>query len=178
MKMVEFENTPMIRVLNAGGPHSDYVSSLMLFGQFVGVWDMDVKFFNESGETIFHSPGEWSFGWVLDGRAVQDVLIYGDMDHNDLSPSHRAIGSSLRYYDERRNSWRVVWLGARSGILAFLEGGAVGDEIHLRGHDDSEHWIWMFKEITTSSFRWQGEVSLDGGKSWRTEQEMLATRRS
>jgi hypothetical protein len=63
----------------------------MLFGQFVGVWNMQVEFFNDHGDCVYSQPGQWSFAWVLDGRAIQDVLTYPRPGEAD-----RGIGTSLR----------------------------------------------------------------------------------
>lgn len=109
--------------LQADQPHPAHSAKLMLFGQFIGVWDMDIKFFDEAGETIFRGPGEWSFSWVLDGRVIQDVLTYADLgDATKNSPGERRTGTTLRYYDPRLDVWRVIWLGAASGTLIFLTG--------------------------------------------------------
>jgi hypothetical protein len=37
---------------------------------------------------------------------------------------------------------------------------------------------WSFSEITPDSFRWRGEVSSDGGATWRLNVEFLARRKS
>jgi len=36
--------------------------------------------------------------------------------------------------------------------------------------------IWSFRDITPRSFRWRGEVSVDGGAAWRLDVEFLARR--
>jgi hypothetical protein len=89
----------LLSALPAAGPHPTYRDQLMLFGQFVGVWDLDVMFFDEAGNVVFHGPGEWAFAWVLDGRALQDVLTYADV-HDPMAnaPGQRRTGTSLRQY--------------------------------------------------------------------------------
>lgn len=169
-----------LAALGANGPHPAYREPLMLFGQFVGVWDMDVRFFDAAGTVLFHEPGEWTFGWVLDGRALQDVLTYASVDAAGATIyGQRRTGSSLRHYHPETGTWRVVWLGATSGTLLFLEGGRVGDEIWLEGKEgDSDLLRWMFTDIGNDQFQWKGMISSDGGTSWRMEQEMRARRRS
>ena len=166
--------------LRADQPHPAYQEKLMLFGQFIGVWDMDIKFFDESGRTIFHSPGEWSFSWVLDGRAIQDVITYADLsDAAKNSPGERRTGTTLRYYDPRLDVWRVIFLGATSGILILLTGGLVGEEIWIEGMEANGTLNrWMFTNITRDSFHCKGLASTDNGVTWRPEQEMLARRRA
>lgn len=166
--------------LRANQPHPAYRDKLMLFGQFIGVWDMDIKFFDDNGDTIFHGPGEWSFSWVLDGRVIQDVLTYADLrDTAKDAPGERRTGTTLRYYDPRLDVWRVIWLGAASGTLILLTGSPVGDEIWIEGVEDNGTLNrWMFTAITADSFHWKGMASTDKGITWKPEQEMLAHRRS
>ena len=47
----------------------------MLFGLFVGEWEFDWTGYDEDGDETLTERGEWIFGWVLEGRAVQDVWI-------------------------------------------------------------------------------------------------------
>lgn len=166
--------------LPATGPHPAYREQLMLFGRFVGVWDVDVAFFDEAGSTVFHGPGEWAFAWVLDGRVIQDVLTFADVrDPTSTAPGKRSIGTSLRHYHPETDQWRVVWIGASSGNLCFLEGGRVGEEIRLeRTEEGSALLRWSFTDISDDQFHWTGHISTDGGATWRMEQEMYAKRRA
>lgn len=166
----------------ATGPHPDYREKLMLFGQFEGVWDLDIKFFDAAGNTVFHGPGEWAFAWVLDGRVMQDVLTFPDLyDPTATAPGKRNIGTSLRHYDPKADVWRVVWIGASSGNLCLLKAGAdqEGDEILIeRNEEGSSRLRWRFSNIRDDRFHWTGHFSTDGGASWILEQEMHAYRRA
>lgn len=167
---------------SATGPHPDYRDKLMLFGQFEGVWDMDIEFFDEAGNTIFHGPGEWEFAWVLDGRVMQDVLTFPDLrDLTATAPGKRNIGTSLRHYDPKSDIWRVVWIGASSGNLCFLQASAsqVGNEILIERNEEGLSQLrWKFSDISDDEFHWTGHFSTDGAASWILEQEMHAKRRS
>lgn len=60
-----------------------------------------------------------------------------------------------------------------------LRGGTEGDRIVLLGQDvDGSALRWSFNDIQQNSFSWRGEISADGGKTWRTEQEMMLKRRT
>lgn len=171
---------PILTDLPAGGPHPEVSEQLMLFGQFVGVWDMDVRFYDNAGRTIFHGPGTWSFGWVLDGRVIQDVLTYAPIDEPALTAAGvRRIGTSLRYYHPHTRTWQVVWLGAVTGLIVVLHGGQVGDEIRLASEPEPDGTLnrWTFSTITTGSFLWTGYESNDGGDTWQLRQRMTANRR-
>ena len=150
----------------------------MLFGQFIGTWDMDIQFYDGSGACVFRGLGEWSFSWILDGRAVQDVLAYADLsDPTRTGVGQRRVGTTLRYYDPRLDAWRMVWLGATSGAFLNLLARRDGEDIMVEGLDmDGSHLLWSFAEITPDRFRWVGRTSKDR-HIWRIEQEMLARRR-
>jgi hypothetical protein len=143
---------------------------LALFGRFVGDWDMDIEFYNEDGETRYRGLGLWSFGWVLDGHAIQDVFSYP-------TDSGRGIGTTLRTYSRDRDEWQIIYLGAVSGVTAILHGGREGDNIVLRGTDEDGHNRWTFSDIRTDSFTWTGEISPDG-TTYHVNHRMTGTRRA
>ena len=58
--------------LNAAGPDPAYAEQLRLFGRFVGAWDIEWRGTDRNGQPATMT-GELHFGWVLGGRAVQDV---------------------------------------------------------------------------------------------------------
>ena len=64
----------MIDALSAGAPLVELSEKLQLFGQFVGSWDAQVFNYKPDGGTQI-LDAEWHFGWVLEGRAIQDVWI-------------------------------------------------------------------------------------------------------
>ena len=62
--------------------------------------------------------------------------------------------------------------------MISLAGGVVGDRIVLLGVDvDGSPLRWSFNDIKPDSLYWKGEISSDGGKTWRVEQEMRLTKR-
>lgn len=64
-----------IEALRADGPDPERLPGLMLFGQFVGEWLMEVSFFQADGRLINSFKADWVFSWILQGRAIQDVLM-------------------------------------------------------------------------------------------------------
>lgn len=169
----------LLHDLAAEGPHPLYQKALMTFGRFVGVWDMDVRFYDEAAKLVFRGPGVWSFAWVLDGRAIQDVLVYAATDdQSKTGVGERRIGTTLRFYQPEEDTWRVVWLGAQSGILVTLTGGAREGGLRLEGEEAPGVMLrWSFANIAENSFHWTGLVSKDHGSTWQLEQEMWARRR-
>lgn len=164
-------------LLLAGGPHHDTVDEMMLFGRFIGDWDMHVEFFDSDGHRTSAGPGIWSFGWVLDGRAIQDVLIYDSPERYPAPPGLRRIGTSLRYYNPADLTWRMTWVGATAGIYLTLVARRTEAGISITGADtDGSPLEWVFSDITDDSFVWTGRTAAGGGPWW-VEQKMVATRR-
>src|SRR4029079_7346474 len=84
--------------LRADGPAPDRADKMSLYGQFVGSWDLDVVEYRDDG-TMRRRPGEWHFGWALEGRAVQDVWIVprrGLREGDAVAQSNR-YGTTLRF---------------------------------------------------------------------------------
>ena len=61
-------------LIAAGGPYAPLADELMLFGRFVGAWDVASTWWDADGGAR-QQDGEWHFAWALGGRAVQDVLF-------------------------------------------------------------------------------------------------------
>src|SRR5215510_15981499 len=81
----------MVTTLSASGPHPSLGDEARIFDRFVGVWDCDYTFFAEDS-SVRHASGELEFGWVLDGRAVQDIWI----TYPKEASKEREIGASVR----------------------------------------------------------------------------------
>lgn len=163
----------MIRALSASGPHPSLGDEARVFDRFVGVWNCDYTFFAEDGGAR-RASGELKFGWIIDGRAVQDIWI----TYPKEASKERSIGTSVRFFDPKSKVWRVVFVSPAYGALITLQGGAEGNRIVLRGvGDDGSMLRWSFNDIQTNSFIWRGETSRDRGNTWRLEEEHHMRRR-
>jgi len=164
----------MITALPAPGPHPSLGADARHFDRLVGTWDCDYSFLAEDG-SVSHSKGDLRFGWIIDGRAIQDIWI----SYPKRPTDERSIGTSVRFFDAKAKVWRVVFVAPAFGLIYTLEGGAVGDRIVLEGKDgDGSSLRWSFNEIRDDSFTWRGESSRDGGKTWRLEEEHHMKRRT
>lgn len=163
--------------LAANGPIEDRADKLMLFGQFVGDWDVDFTVYEPDGAKQTEKA-EWHFGWVLEGRAVQDVWIVPRRSERDhASPIKSDYGTTIRFYAPEIDAWRVVYVSPLQGDLLTFIAREVGDEIVLEGHDpDGSPMRWIFSNITAQSFNWRRVISPDGGKTWRLHKEMFVRR--
>ena len=167
----------MIAALGARDPHPSLGENARVFDQFVGTWDVHCVFYAVDG-TKSEFRGEWIFGWILDGRLMQDVLSGYPKDLPSPSSEDRRCGTSLRFFDPKAGQWNVCWFGSRNGFVLTVRGGAVDGRIVLHGDDsDGALMRWSFNDIQPGSFLWRGEKSGDRGKTWRVEQEMFLQRR-
>ena len=164
----------MFDVLRADGPHPDYAEALMLFGQFVGAWDVTATQIDRDG-TRRELEGEWHFAWVLEGRAIQDVLISPRVGSDG---DRFEYGTSLRFYDPGLERWWITYVTPVGRVVHQLWCTPGGPEIHLEGiAPGGTHELWSFTEIGPERFTWRGQTSFDGGRTWFTDEVMHATRR-
>ena len=64
----------LVDALHVPGPATDLADKLELFGRFVGSWEHRVVGIDPAARPVT-VHGELHFGWVLGGRAVQDIWI-------------------------------------------------------------------------------------------------------
>lgn len=148
------------------------------YGWLVGSWELDVRHYwvdvSERG-----IKGEAHFGWVLEGRAVQDVWIMPRRSArtSDLGKANNTYGTTLRVWDASIDAWRVTWINPVTGARADLIGRRSGNDIVQVGtHADGTPIRWIFKEITPDSFRWTGEALNPDGETWTLQAEFRARR--
>ena len=170
----------MIEALAADGPFEEYADKLRLFGQLVGGWDIQGKYFSADGQVTQERQGEWHFGWVLEGRAIQDVILTPPREERRKTGAPADdYGMAIRFYDPRIDAWRVTALTPIFGVIVNLIARPVGDEIVLEGRSsDNKLYRWIFSDITDHTFRWSGYVSADEGRTWLMEEEIRGRRRA
>jgi hypothetical protein len=156
--------------LLASGPAAQYRQKLMLFGQFVGDWDFHGVEYHPDGSRVT-DQGEIEFGWVLEGRAVQDVWIERERSDGQV----KTYGTTIRVYDPKMDAWHVIWIDPPTGSQQTLIGGKVGDQIVLEGKGpDGVAIRWIFSQIKPDSFHWRGERLVGG--FWRVYEECFPHR--
>ena len=169
-----------LEALSAAGPAPDRADKMALYGQFVGSWDVDVIEYRDDGTTR-RRPGEWHFGWTLEGRAIQDVWIVpprGELRHGDTAANANSYGTTLRVYDPDIDAWRIQWTDPVTRTFLQMIGRAEGhDIVQLGTRPDGQLARWSFRDITNDSFLWRGEISADDGATWRVVTEFTARRR-
>lgn len=170
---------PFLDALRADGPSGDRAGKMDLYAWLIGSWTLDVTEHGPDGAKR-QRPGEWHFGWVLEGRAIQDVWIVpprGSDRTGEAVKSGNYYGTTLRVYDPRIDAWQIQWIEPVSQTYLAMIGRREGTDIVQIGKAPSGNLIrWSFSEITPDSFHWRGEVSADNGATWRTNVEFVARR--
>ncbi|HEX5220072.1 MAG TPA: hypothetical protein VFZ59_10940 [Verrucomicrobiae bacterium] len=166
-------------VLAAPGRASDLPAQLDAYGWLVGSWDLEVFYYwatDVSGQGI---KGEMHAGWVLEGRAVQDVWIMPRRSDRTTQPDRRfnMYGTTLRVWDATIQGWRITWRNPAGDHHEEQIGRRVGkDIVQLGSRPDGTETRWKFVEITNDSFHWLGESLSPGSKNWKLEGEFRARR--
>jgi hypothetical protein len=80
-KIVTFPNhSSFIDALRTDHPAQDRADKMSLYGWLIGDWAMQAVIYADDG-TQHTGRGEIHFGWVLEGRAIQDVWILPGVFH-------------------------------------------------------------------------------------------------
>ncbi|HUA80533.1 MAG TPA: hypothetical protein VL997_09190 [Dyella sp.] len=179
LSLSSLQTNPFAQALHAEGPDPRHAQALQLYGRFVGSWDVDVTDYFPDGST-HAARGEWHFGWVLQGRAIQDVWITPARDTpRETLPEgylHR-YGSTLRMYEPEQNQWRITWADPAIGFYVTQVGREHDGGIVQEGRTaQGTPMRWSFRDITSDSFLWIGEVADEQGR-WRLQLTMRATRK-
>ena len=165
-------------VLAAPGRASEIPDEADLYGWLIGSWELDVRHYGVD-VSARGLRGAAHFGWVLEGRAVQDVWVMPRPEDRtpELGRKFNMYGTTLRVWDASLQAWRVTWMDPATGRRAELIGRQAGkDLMQVGAHADGTPIRWSFTEITPDSFRWMGEALEADGKTWRLEGEFRARR--
>jgi catechol 2,3-dioxygenase-like lactoylglutathione lyase family enzyme len=152
--------------LQSAGPASDRADKLGLYGWLTGDWTMEGTVHTADGSR-HDVQGHIHAGWVLEGRAIQDVWILPGFFH----------GTTLRVYDPNLDAWHILWSDPLKQYFTRQIGRAQGADIVQEGRNEADEAIrWRFSDITKNSFCWLGERSLDDGATWQLQARFLARR--
>lgn len=150
-----------------------------MYGWLIGSWDVDVTDY-DLGASSRKSKGEWHFSRVLEGRAIQDIFIVPIRGSREqIGKDNNRYGTTLRFYDPSIDAWRITWFNPVRAVKNELIARRKGNDIVQEGKlDDGTLMRWSFVDIQPDSFRWLGESSSDGGKTWVLGAEFLVKRKS
>jgi hypothetical protein len=169
--MTVFSSFP--NALHADGPAPELAGKLGLYGWLVGDWEMDAHRPLPHGK-VARGKGEIHFGWVLGGRAIQDIWHVGAPDGRPAM-----FGTTLRIYDPGIDAWHIVWIDPLGQNHLRQTGRAEGKDIVQLGTDATgAETRWRFTEISENAFHWIGERRPTGAGDWQLVVEFLARRKA
>jgi hypothetical protein len=171
--------TDFLAVLAAPGRSPDIPESVDAYGWLIGSWELDVLHYWAKDVAALDIKGEAHFGWVLEGRAVQDVWIMPRRADRtaDLDKAQNMYGTTLRVWDPTIEAWRITWRNPAGDHHEEQIGRKSGhDVVQIGTRPDGTRTRWTFTEITSDSFHWLGESLPPDGKTWTLEGEFRASR--
>ena len=127
------------------------------FGKLIGSWKIDY-IDNSNSRSI---KGEWHFSWVLDGMAIQDVIL----------PDYE-YGTTLRVYNPGTCAWDIAY--CYTGKIMRLEARKEDGLIVLTNIEDEKR-KWVFVKIEDHNFHWQDIRVKDDGE-WQINYDLYAQR--
>jgi catechol 2,3-dioxygenase-like lactoylglutathione lyase family enzyme len=155
-----------IETLQSAGPASDRADKMGLYGWLIGDWTMEATIYADNNVRR-EARGSIHFGWVLEGRAIQDVWILPGFFH----------GTTLRVYDPGLDAWHILWSDPLKQYYARQIGRVQGSDIVQEGRNEAGEAIrWRFTDIAGDTFCWLGERSSDNGRTWQLQSRLLARR--
>ena len=154
----------LIEALHTDQPAVDRADRMGLYAWLIGRWEMDGII--HSADKKHEICGEIHAGWVLEGRALQDVWILPGVFY----------GTTLRVYDPTLDAWHILWSDPLRQYYTRQVGRARGKDIMQVGtNSEGVATRWSFVDITDGSFHWLGERSV-GTDRWQLEAEFFARR--
>lgn len=166
-------------VLSVHGRSPEIPAADDAYGFLVGSWELDVLHYWAQNVAARGIKGEVHAGWVLEGRAVQDVWIMPRRTDRtpNLDKKFNMYGTTLRVWDPTIEAWRITWSNPAGNHYEQQIGRKIGDNIvQLGTRPDGTTTRWSFTEIAPNSFHWLGESLQSNGKSWLLEGEFRAQR--
>lgn len=171
----------MIEALRAEAAAAERAAAMHAFGQFVGSWSLDVRWYGAEGDLVHAATGEWHFGWILGGLAIQDVwIVPSQRRHDPLATSLRwgDYGTSVRFFDPSIDAWRSTWIGPVRGLVIPFIARKTPWGVELLGAAADTRLRWSFSDITPTTFVWRNEEAHGEHGPWKLAQEFSARRRS
>lgn len=148
-----------------------------VYGWLAGDWELTVCHYLDLDVRTRPIRGEVHAGWVLEGRAVQDVWLYPSDPSDAGLDKMITYGTTLRVWDPSIKAWRITWINPARNHREEQIGRRVGSDIVQIGtRFNGTPTRWRFTEITANAFHWLGEALQQDGRSWQLEAEFRAKR--
>ena len=147
-----------IEALTSERKNKELPEECNFFGKLIGSWKIDYI----DNTTSVVRKGEWHFSWVLEGMAIQDVIVLPGFEY----------GTTLRVFNPDTRGWDVAY--CFTGKIMRFEARKEGDRIVLTNTEDDRR-KWVFAKIEDKRFHWQDVVVKDDGK-WHVNFDLYAER--
>lgn len=141
-----------------------------IYAPLIGDWTIRSVVHRKDGTGV-ETHGQWSFRWVLNGSAIEDVIGADTADANGIWQA----GIALRFYDDADKTWRVTYVEPFTRTIVLLTARKVGHHIIQTNDERNTAETWTFEEMTPQSFYWVDRVRQYDGTMW-VQQEIFATR--
>ena len=128
------------------------------FGKLIGSWEID--YIDNSTSRVI--KGEWYFSWVLEGMAIQNVIVLPGFEY----------GTTLRVYNPGTHAWDVAY--CYTGKIMRFEARKQEGKIVLTNIED-ERRKWVFNKIEDNYFHWQDITVTEDGE-WHVKFDLYAKR--
>lgn len=145
-------------VLMNDGKNSALPEELDYFGKLIGSWRIDYV----DNRTSCVIKGEWHFSWILEGMAIQDVIVLPGFEY----------GTTLRVFNPGTLAWDIAY--CYTGKIMRLEARKQDNKIVLTNIEDEKR-KWVFVEIGDNHFHWQ-DITVKKGGSWHVDYDLYAER--
>lgn len=165
---------PLVAALEARGPNPSLGIHAVVINRLAGTWDVKYTDYSRNGK-VTHRTGELTFGWVMDGRVMQDLWVV-----NPSAPDKdREVYTDLFFFDPKTNAWLSAFVDPEHPSVARFTGHTGGDNRLVIESQDfgTEETRWSYNDIRSDSFVYRAEVSSDGGKTWKLQSEYHMSRR-
>lgn len=165
----------LVAALRAAAPHSSLGDHARVVDRLIGTWDVEYTDFAKTGK-VMHRTGELIFGWVMDGRVMQDLWTVDP----SAAGKEREVYTDLFYFDPKSDAWLVASVDPEHPSVARLTGRTLGDDRLVLDSQDfgDKDTRWSFDDIRPGSFVFRVTDSNDGGKTWRLQSEYHMSRRA
>lgn len=147
-----------IKMLTSEGKNANLPDEFDYFGKLIGSWKIDY-IDNSNSQTM---KGEWHFSWILDGMAIQDVIILPGFEY----------GTTIRVFNPGTCAWDIAY--CFTGKIMRFEARKQDDIIVLTNIED-ERRKWVFAKIEENQFHWQDIMVQDDGE-WHVNFDLYAQR--
>ena len=121
--------------------------------------------------------GEWHFGWVLNGLAMQDVWIVPR--RSSSTSTHSApisedefleYGTTIRFFVPGEGEYRAVWAGPKQGKSYVFRAKAMEGRLEMVTREGEREMKWCLTGIGEESFEWREWIREEGGEWWVREE--------